>query len=144
MEKVLLNITSEQLLNGVSGGELNFITEGTKQYRNNSTIISFTESEVFGYPNHKTAITLEDEKITMERRGLYNTRFEFEYGRPFLGVYSSQSGTTNVNVLPLKVFHTGSLNGGEVELIYDIGIKNSRYRNIYSLKYKPFNNNYDL
>lgn len=137
MEKVLLNIISEQLLNGVSEGEFNFITEGTKQNKNNSTVISYAESEVFGFPDHTTEITLEDEKITLERMGKHNTKFEFENGKPFIGIYSSEFGTTNVNVLPLKVSYTGSLGSGEIELIYDIGIKDSRYRNKYFLKYKP-------
>ncbi len=136
MEKILLNITSEQTIAGISGGALNFITEGEKTNKNDTTVLSFLESEVFGFPGHTTAITLDGETITMERKGLFPTRFVFVNGKPFVGLYTTEFGTTSINILPIKVAHKDCDNGGEIELVYQIGVEKERFCNKYSLKYK--------
>ena len=136
MDKILLNIKSTQHAEGQNEGLVEFITEGVKYEKDGNLVLEYEESELDGLKGTKTSITLDQNRVIMERLGLLSTQFVFEKGRKFEGSYDTPYGNIKMELFPTRISYDCSELTGNLELEYELSLQNAHSYNKLSLSYK--------
>lgn len=140
MDKILLNIKSIQHTEGKNEGMVEFFTEGVKYEKDGHLVLEYEESELDGMKGTKTSITLDQNRITMERLGLLSTQFVFEKGRKFEGSYDTPFGNIKMELFPTRISYDCSDHSGNLELEYELSLQDAHSYNKLSLSYKKQEN----
>ncbi len=142
VQKVWLSITGT-----VSDKESNvqdtmeFSTEGSVYRENDSTCVSYAESEISGMEGTTTTVRLEDGKISVIRLGVVNSIMEFEEGKRNVTMYSTPYGDITMGILTqgVDVAYNEKQDPINVRVKYAIdveGVENSQ--NVLDIKIKSY------
>lgn len=102
------------------------ITLGTYNVENGVYTISYNDSEATGFEGCVTTLTVDGEKVSMERTGKTSSGLIIERGKKHHCVYGTLFGDLMVGVNTKKVLYDLNENGGEMFLSYTIDV-NSAY-----------------
>lgn len=101
-KNIILNINMSHS-DGDKTDVMEFATEAKYMREADMTRVSYTESELTGLDGTTTTITLEQNRVTLQRDGLYNMVLILEQGKQYFGAYSTPFGNVHLAVSPRKV-----------------------------------------
>lgn len=95
------------------------ITEGTYKKEDNKYIVTYEGSEITGYENTTTILSVESDNVSMLRTGaLAPTQMIFEKGNKYTGQYETPFGFLYVGVITNEMMVNVNDEGGNIELDY--------------------------
>lgn len=95
------------------------ITEGTYKKEDGKYIVSYEGSEITGYENTTTTLSVEKDNVSMLRTGaLAPTQMIFEKGNKYTGQYETPFGFLYVGVTTNEMTVNIDDDGGNIELDY--------------------------
>lgn len=120
---VILSIRGCQAYKDQEPDVIELITEGTLEYRDKGWDIQYEESNLTGLEGVTTLFRIEDDKITLTRRGKLHSHMVFQKGIPHDSLYQMEFGTLMITVCATNIFVQLDENGGNVDLLYTIEIE---------------------
>ena len=133
MEKnVWIKLCGSQEIEGESDS-YELITEGTYKKEEDKYIVSYEGSEITGYENTTTTLTVAKDNVSMLRMGTTPTQMIFEKGNKYTGQYETPFGFLYVGVTTNDMNVDVNDDGGSIELDYYVQfndnepVKNSLY-----------------
>lgn len=121
-KKVILSITGNQ--GGIPGldGTIELITEARLYKKGDTYYIEYEESELSGSKGTRTIITVDGDRVFLERQGAHQSQFVFEKGTKFINYYNTPFGNLEMGVYPVKVDFFFNENEGKLDLKYQLDI----------------------
>ncbi|QCX33407.1 DUF1934 domain-containing protein [Caloramator sp. E03] len=115
--KALISVKTKQAIDG-EYETIELITEGKFFKEDNRYMAEYEESEISGMEGTKTTLKIEDNSLTIIRRGTTNSNLVFKKGVSDRSIYSTPFGSLEVLIKPTKVDIDINEKGGKVELEY--------------------------
>ena len=107
---------------------IELVTKGTFAQHEGSFYVVYEESEMTGFVDTTTTIKITDNKITLSRKGKFQSRMEFIKGEKRLCSYPTPYGLLPVAVSPtLMKSNLSKDEGGNVILEYILDLNNKAY-----------------
>ena len=122
-QNVVLSIRGTQHYGEQEPDEIELVTDGTLEYRNNGWDITYQESELTGLAGVTTTFRVEPKKITLTRTGKLQSQMVFQEGVFHESLYQMEFGAMMITVCASKIDSNLSDNGGSVDLVYGIDIE---------------------
>lgn len=121
-KKVILTITgSRRSLKG-EDKTVELITVGRLYKENEIYCIEFEESLMTGLNGTKTIITVEQDRISLERCGLHQTHLVFEKGKKYINCFNTPFGIQKLGIYPIKINSDMDESQGRLNLKYQLDI----------------------
>jgi len=118
MKKVLVSVK------GQSGpgdeGRIELITEGKLYKKDNTFYISYKETGVTGMEGTTTTLKVEENRVTLIRRGTVASTFVFEEGVENISHYATEYGVFTVGVRADRIESSLDEFGGVVAISYSL------------------------
>lgn len=115
---VWIKLRGSQEIEGESDS-YELITEGTYKKEDGKYIVSYEGSEITGYENTTTTLSVEKDNVSMLRTGaLAPTQMIFEKGNKYTGQYETPFGFLYVGVITNDMNVNVDDEGGKIELDY--------------------------
>lgn len=118
MKDVIIKIKSTQGL-GREKEKIELDTLGKIQVKDNETILSYDESELFG-AKVETSLKIGDDTAVMERTGDYKSKLVIKKGERNNCYYSTPHGDLVIGIFGEEVKSKLTENGGEIYLGYTL------------------------
>lgn len=120
--KVIMSITGNQ--KGIDGEDqkIELITEGLFYEKEGIYFLEYQETEISGMAGTTTVISVEKDRVSMERKGAHYSRFIFEKGRTFMNSYETPFGNLEMGVFSTSVCSHIEKQSGELNLRYQLNI----------------------
>lgn len=99
-------------------------TKGRFAEKNGKFYIMYEESEMTGFEDTTTTIKIEDERISMTRKGKYSSKMVFMRNEKRICSIGTPYGTIPVGVQPIMMKNELTADGGEVSLEYILDFEN--------------------
>ena len=102
-KNIILNINMSHV-NGEKTDVMEFATEAKYTKENDGlTRVSYAESMLTGLDGTTTTITLDQNRVILQRDGTYNMVLILEEGKQYFGAYCTPFGNVHLAVSPRKV-----------------------------------------
>lgn len=123
MEKdVMISIQGKQLYEGSEQDTMELVTEGKLVQEEDYIRLSYEESELTGMAGTTTLFQVEPKRVTLLRVGCVSSEMVFELGKRHTSLYQTPYGSIEVGIMARKLFSTLTMEGGKLEIDYDIEI----------------------
>ncbi len=104
---------------------IEFLTYGSlKENDRKGFSFSYEESELTGMDGTTTTFEIEDDRITMQRKGTLNSELVFQEGARHTSLYDTGFGGLMVSINTKTARTDIDQNGGSMELFYRIEVEN--------------------
>lgn len=127
MKDITLKINGAHIYDNVEQEELEFVTEGKFHKKGDTFYLTYDESKLSGLEGCKTRLTLREGVVSMTRRGSsvgIDTEIRFEKGKRYTGLYDTEFGPVEMEVLTNELTNTVTPEGkGTVKIDYHISLK---------------------
>lgn len=107
--------------------KIELLTKGRFAEKDGKYYIIYEESEVTGFEGTTTTIKVSEDKLTLTRRGRFNSRMEFIRGEKRLCNYPTPYGAIPVAVDPISLETNLNGEGGSVDITYMLDLSNQLY-----------------
>lgn len=107
--------------------KIELMTKGRFAEKDGKYYIIYEESEVTGFEGTTTTIKVSEGKMTLTRKGKFNSRMEFIKGEKRLCNYPTPYGAIPVAVDPISLETKLSKGGGTVDVTYLLDLSNQLY-----------------
>jgi len=121
-KNVVLTIKGVQSIPGQKDDIVEISTCGVMSKRNNSYWLSYEESALTGFEGHKTTLHIENNKVTMHRKGKTESNLVIEKGLRHQCSYGTPYGMMNIGILGSNIASTLTDDGGKVTFAYSMDI----------------------
>lgn len=116
-KKVLISVKTIQYMNG-EPETIELITQG-KYYKEGSDYMAeYDETEISGMEGTRTTLRIENDALTIERKGTTTSNLKFKEGLDHVSMYTTPFGTLEVMIKPKRVEIAVDEEGGKVQLEY--------------------------
>ncbi len=122
---VMLSIRGRQNYPGQEPEVIELVTEGTMEQRPNGWALVYEESDLTGLKGVTTTFLVEQDKVTLDRKGPLCSQMVFQTGVHHESLYQMEFGALLITVCASKVYHDITPQGGTVDLTYTIEIEHS-------------------
>ena len=123
MLRVLITVKAIQKSLGEPADTIEFTTEGKMYQRSGAYFLVYEESELSGFPNHKTTLKIHSDYVAMRRYGASNSDMHFEKGKREDSEYETPYGVFKLETLTHKLEMTLGDLAGEVNIEYALSIQ---------------------
>ena len=120
---VILSICGKQAYKDQETDIIELITEGTLENRENGWDIQYEESDLTGLEGVTTLFRVEEDKISLSRRGKLHSHMVFQKGIPHDSLYQMEFGALMITVCATDISVRLDENGGVIDLVYSIEIE---------------------
>lgn len=124
-QKVMLSIRGRQSYMNQEPEEIELVTEGTLEFRDNGWDICYEESELTGLSGVTTLFRCEPDKVILNRSGKLRSQMVFQKGVTHESLYQMEFGALMISVNVQNMFFYITPDGGSVDLVYEIEIENT-------------------
>lgn len=125
-QKVMLSLHSRQSYEDQEAEELELVTEGTMEFRDNGWEISYVETELTGLEGVTTTFRVEKDQLTLKRTGQLRSEMLFRLGYAHDSLYQMPFGAFLMRVETLSLFYDIVPEGGSIDLCYRVTIENTQ------------------
>ena len=122
-QNVVLSIRGRQSYAGQEPDEIELVTEGILEEKENGWELQYQESDMTGLEGVTTSFCVEPQKITLSRTGKLNSQMVFQEGVFHDSLYQMEFGAMMITVCASKVDWNLSKQGGVIDLVYGIEIE---------------------
>lgn len=128
VKDITLRIVGRQMVEGMEEEQvIEFMTEGQLYEEEGALRLLYDESEMSGMPGCKTAVTIKQDMVSMERTGGsigVDTAIEFRKGHRYKGFYETPFGTVEMEVLTNDLINELDSEGrGNIKIDYHVHLK---------------------
>ncbi len=127
MKQVLLKITGKPVLEGAEPAEpIEFVTVGRLYEQDGTVFLEYDETELSGMEGSTTRVAIGPERVSMMRSGgmiAIDTKMEFEAGKRIKGLYQTDLGPIEMELLTYSIANSLSSAGGAVSIDYHVSLK---------------------
>ena len=124
--KVEITLVSRQSMDGDTA-ETVTRARGTLDLLPDSAVLTYTTTE--DGDTDTTSLTIEAQRVTIDRRGTYRSRLILEQGQTHLCRYETPYGTFTLGVTAHRIGSTVCENGGCLQLAYALDMGGSSTEN---------------
>lgn len=124
--RVMLSIMGRQRYVDQDPDAIEFVTEGTMEFRQNGWDISYQESDLTGLSGVTTTFRVEPGKVILSRSGKLRSTMVFQQGIPHDSLYQMEFGALLMRVCAKQVFFDITPEGGMIDVVYAIEIENAQ------------------
>ena len=125
-QNVILSLHSRQSYEEQEAEELELVTEGTMEFRDNGWEISYVETELTGLEGVTTTFRVEKDQLILKRTGQLRSEMLFRLGYAHDSLYQMPFGAFLMRVETLSLFYDIVSDGGSIDLCYRVTIENSQ------------------
>ena len=125
-QTVILSLHSVQRYEEQEAEELELVTEGTMEFRDNGWEISYVETELTGMEGVTTTFRVEKDQLILKRMGQLRSEMLFRLGYAHDSLYQMPFGTFLMRVETLSLFYDIVPEGGSIDLCYRVTIENTQ------------------
>ena len=125
MKRVMLTICGRQNYLDQDPEVIELVTEGILRKKGDGWCITYEESELTGLAGVMTTFELQPEKITLTRKGPLSSQMIFQPGVTHESLYQLEFGALMIAVRATRTSYDVTLQGGTVDLAYNIEIENT-------------------
>ena len=125
-QTVMLSLHSVQRYEEQEAEELELVTEGTMEFRDNGWEISYVETELTGMEGVTTTFRVEKDQLILKRTGQLHSEMLFRLGYAHDSLYQMPFGAFLMRVETLSLFYDIVSDGGSIDLCYRVTIENSQ------------------
>ena len=122
----MLSIMGRQRYVDQDPDAIEFVTEGTMEFRQNGWDISYQESDLTGLSGVTTTFRVEPGKVILSRSGKLRSTMVFQQGIPHDSLYQMEFGALLMRVCAKQVFFDITPEGGMIDVVYAIEIENAQ------------------
>lgn len=119
-------LISLKTIQDINGGNdvIELQTFGKFQEKNGKYYVIYEESELTGFDGSTTTIKIDDDVVTMIRRGNVNSKMTFKNGEKQLCTYDTPYGRMVVAVQPRDMRFNMKEDGGNLTIEYVLDVDN--------------------
>lgn len=121
--QVVLSLRGEQAYAGQEPDVIELVTDGSLKKTSAGWELSYEETALTGLEGVQTTFLLEDGGVTLTRTGKLNSQMVFREGISHDSLYQMEFGALMIRVCASRISWDLSLDGGSVDLKYDIEIE---------------------
>lgn len=125
-QNVILSLHSRQSYEEQEAEELELVTEGTMEFRDNGWEISYVETELTGLEGVTTTFRVEKDQLILKRTGQLRSEMLFRLGYAHDSLYQMPFGAFLMRVETLSLFYDIVPEGGSIDLAYRVTIENTQ------------------
>ena len=125
-QTVMLSLHSVQRYEEQEAEELELVTEGTMEFRDNGWEISYVETELTGLEGVTTTFRVEKDQLILKRTGQLRSEMLFRLGYAHDSLYQMPFGAFLMRVETLSLFYDIVPEGGSIDLCYRVTIENTQ------------------
>ena len=125
-QTVMLSLHSVQRYEEQEAEELELVTEGTMEFRDNGWEISYVETELTGLEGVTTTFRVEKDQLILKRTGQLHSEMLFRLGYAHDSLYQMPFGAFLMRVETLSLFYDIVPEGGSIDLAYRVTIENTQ------------------
>ena len=125
-QTVMLSLHSVQRYEEQEAEELELVTEGTMEFRDNGWEISYVETELTGLEGVTTTFRVEKDQLILKRTGQLRSEMLFRLGCAHDSLYQMPFGAFLMRVETLSLFYDIVPEGGSIDLCYRVTIENTQ------------------
>jgi uncharacterized beta-barrel protein YwiB (DUF1934 family) len=119
---ILISLDAQSTAAGKPEEILRLITSGELIERAGETVIRYEESLDEKEPPQKIELTVQEDAITMSRRGSVDANMVFRQGRRYESQYRTPFGVMDLALFCTKASFTRESDGGELALQYQLDL----------------------
>lgn len=123
MRDITLQVKSTQKITGEEPIIIDFVTEGKYELKNDATYLIYEESELSGFPGHKTSLKIRESAVDMRRYGESEAHMHFEKGIRETADYETPYGVFKIETLTHRIQVELGDQEGFVEVEYALSIQ---------------------
>ena len=123
--QVLITVRSVQSVPEEEDETVEFVTNGFIYRKNGVFVLDYDESELTGLEGVHTKVTVEKNKVLLDRSGSLESQMVFEKNQRHLALYETPGGVFTVGTVAMNVSHVLSEEGGRISLDYRLEIDNA-------------------
>lgn len=143
-ENIRLSIISTQYVDNETEGPVELLTDGVIYKTDDKLTIEYSDSVTPGIDEIRTLIEMENNRVTMSRKGALKSDMIFEKGRTYEGRYETPFGAMSLRVFPTLVDMDIAEDKGSIDLAYELEIQQMRSFNTVNVKYENIDLKGDL
>ena len=124
-QKVWLSIKGNYGSEDIIGDDAVYLTEGQFYKEQDTSCLTYQESEMAGMGGTTTTVILDGDKVSVIRLGSVNSIMEFEQGKRNLTMYSTPYGDISMGIFTkqVDVVYDDTEKPVSVKVDYDLEIK---------------------
>ena len=135
---VLISLRGKQNYLDQDPDIIELVTEGLLNVQPDCWELQYDESALTGMEGVTTSFLCENDRIVLTRSGMLRSQMIFSEGVSHDSLYQSQFGALQVTVRATKIHADMGMDGGVVDLVYDIEVERSSAGVVeYHLEIKP-------
>ena len=125
-QPVILSLRSVQRYEDQEPEELELVTEGFMEFRDDGWDISYVETELTGLEGVTTTFRVEKDQLTLCRTGQLQSEMVFRLGYSHDSLYQMPFGALMMTVQTTSLFYDIVPDGGSIDLCYQVTIENTQ------------------
>lgn len=123
-ENATIKISTLQTADDSEPNVIELCTKGRFAEKDGKFYIIYEESEMTGFEDTTTTIKIENERISMTRKGKYRSKMEFIYGGKRICSLNTPYGVIPIGVQTTEMRNELTDNGGNLRIEYIIDFEN--------------------
>lgn len=125
MKEAVISINSIQGCEEESENNIEFTTDGLYSYENGIPCMRYYETDVTGMPGTRTTLSVEDDRVIVDREGSITSRMVFEKGKKSSFLYNTPYGNATMGMDTRSIRHSFDENGGSMEIVYVVDMEHT-------------------
>lgn len=135
---VMLSIRGRQAYMDQEPDQIELVTEGTMEFRDDGWDLCYEESDLTGLSGVTTTFRIERDKIVLTRSGRLSSQMVFQEGFRHSSLYEMEFGALLITVCATRIFAQLGDGYGVIDLVYNIDIEQSTAGTVdYHLEISP-------
>jgi len=121
IKKVLLKITGIQRIDGIDKS-VELVTIGNFHKKSGIYYLEYEDSVITGFEGNKTIISIDGDKVFLERIGVMKTQLLFEKGKKYVNCYDTPFGIHEMGIFPTSIEANIGKSNGKLDLKYQLDL----------------------
>lgn len=136
----VIKITGVQGIAEPNAETIEFVTDGIYCRTENGYQLFYHESELTGLEGTSTTVDISREGVTVERKGMLNTKMVFREGERCKFLYDTKFGSATLGVETRKIAASFDDYGGDMSIEYVVNMEHAvASRNKLNMSVRPRN-----
>ncbi len=136
----VIKITGVQGIAEPNAETIEFVTDGIYCRTENGYQLFYHESELTGLEGTSTTVDISREGVTVERKGMLNTKMVFREGESCKFLYDTKFGSATLGVETRKIAASFDDYGGDMSIEYVVNMEHAvASRNKLNMSVRPRN-----
>lgn len=124
-KEVIITISGMQNYEGQDPDNVELVTSGTYEERDDGTYLIYDETELTGMGSTTTTVKVEDDKVSIIRFGDTSTHMVFQEGQKHISYYDMGFGAFTIGINTRRIARNFNQGGGTLEIEYCMEINNA-------------------